>query len=162
MGALNPFSCPKGGSDSGCLLLEGGARPRQLTGGQLAAFPLDPAMGFSLVGQGQGTEQGTVPANPTFPHSQATLFPRRQGAEGAPISWQASPRRLKQGGAGLRKQDLGSKTTLCSNGEERQPSSQGGLSPQLPAAPTEPSQQPARKEVLSFLFFLMNKFLSLE
>lgn len=97
MGALNPFSYPKGGSDSGCLRLEGGARPRQLTGGQLAVFPLDPAMGFSLVGQGQGTQQRTVPANPTFPHSQGTLFPRRQGAEGAPISWQAGSGRSQTG-----------------------------------------------------------------
>lgn len=80
MRALNPFSCPKGGSDSGCLRLEGGARPRQLTGGQPAAFPLDPAtMDFSLVGQGQGTQQRTVPSQPHVSSLPGNMVPEEAG-----------------------------------------------------------------------------------
>lgn len=71
---------PMAGMPCFSLRLEGGAKPRKLTGGQLAAFPLDPAKMDFLVGQGQGTQQRTVSSQPQVSSLSGNIVPKEAGS----------------------------------------------------------------------------------
>lgn len=134
MGALNPFSCPKGGSDSGCLWQgcpasacgwKGEPGPgSSWEGSWQPSLWTQPRWTSPWWGRDRGPSRERSPANPKFPRPQGTLLLRRQGAECAPILWQSgSGRSHKRRGRPEKArpgvQDLGSKTTVLK--QERAP-----------------------------------------